>query len=363
MEKVVENVIEDLLTQVLDWPLKEIAYQSGRADMVASKDGRVQMILEAKSLKDDAWQRQDMIKALHQAHGYASAHQAGVVVVSDGRTLYAETVSGEQAKPLCFIALDISKSDESLWWLSRGGIEKAWEGVREGFDPLGLVGQDLRPSRQAIEEGRFPAHGGLFQVASAHDGYFTLEEAQKAGFSARLISYHCRTGRFYRVAEGVYRFRDYPEPYSDIMVAWLLMQRRAGRAIISHETALSLHQLSDLVPRAIDITIDRQSGHLSDGGSLPGVRIHTTKTWPEPNSITTLAGVESTDVKRTLVDCIIWGTESGMVRQAIQEATRQGLVSTGQLRAEALGRDKIGAREMVERALRSLGREEESLSL
>lgn len=196
-------------------------------------------------------------------------------------------------------------------------------------------------------------HIGLYQLATSQAGYFTLEQARGAGFSDQLLQYHYKTGRLMREAEGVYRFRDYPEAYSDISIAWLSLKRRAGNALASHETALSLLNLCDLVPRAIDITIERENRKAA--GDLIGVRVHTTSHWPSRSDIASRAGVEITGVCRTLVDCILWGTESGMIRQALQTAFSKRLITAEQLRKEMESRNKIGSRELVERALEESG--------
>jgi hypothetical protein len=67
------------------------------------------------------------------------------------------------------------------------------------------------------------------------------------------------------------------------------------------------------------------------------------------------SGVALTGVKRTLVDCIIWGTDSSMIRQALKNAIEQRLITAEQLQEEAVERDKVGARGMVERALEDAG--------
>ena len=200
-------------------------------------------------------------------------------------------------------------------------------------------------------------HIALHQTASSQVGYFTLEQARKAGFTDQLLGYHCKTGRFTRETEGVYRLRDYPEGYSDIAVAWLSLQRRTGAAVVSHETALSLLKLCDLVPRAIDITIERPRGsqRRADAGDLKNVRVHTTSQMPMRGEIAFRSGVAVTGVKRTLVDCVMWGTDSSMMRQAIKNAIEQRLVSVEGLREEATGREKVGARGMLERALEDAG--------
>src|SRR5689334_2879978 len=124
------------------------------------------------------------------------------------------------------------------------------------------------------------AYDALFQVAATQLGYFTVEQAHDFGISSRMVLHHAGTGRFLRVARGVYRFRDFPDPASDIPVAWLVVSRQSGaRAIVSHESALYLHDLSDALPRAIDVSVERTRRGIKLPPHPP-IRLHTGTSWP-----------------------------------------------------------------------------------
>lgn len=59
-----------------------------------------------------------------------------------------------------------------------------------------------------------------------------------------------------RAAFGVYRFPRYPvSQYDPYLVA--VLWTRAPEACLSHETALDAHQISDVNPSAIHITVAR----------------------------------------------------------------------------------------------------------
>src|SRR5438045_918324 len=121
-------------------------------------------------------------------------------------------------------------------------------------------------------EARQPDRSGLFQLASEQRGYFTTTQARDYGYSRALLAHHAKTGTFQRVYAGVYRFRDYPStPREEIVAAWLVLGKDA--AVVSHESALELWGLSDLIPDAIHLTVPRSRRHLPH---LPGVMIHTT---------------------------------------------------------------------------------------
>src|SRR5665213_1567333 len=96
----------------------------------------------------------------------------------------------------------------------------------------------------------------LFGAASEQAGYFTSAQAHANGYSKQLLAYHAATGRFVRIRRGLYRLRDYPSsPHEEVMAAWLAIGR--DTSLVSHESALDLLDLSDVVPTSIHLLIPR----------------------------------------------------------------------------------------------------------
>lgn len=171
-----------------------------------------------------------------------------------------------------------------------------------------------------------PNHDRLYQIAEAQAGYFTAAQARTAGFSHALLAYHLQTGLFVRVWPGVYRLVRFPaSPHEDLFVAWL----RVGlRAVISHDSALALYDLSDLLPSEIHLTVLRTSSRRH-----PNLRLHTNRLKPE--EVTHYAGLPVTAPARTIVDVAASGLAEELVEQAIHEALRRGLTTDEQLLAIA----------------------------
>ncbi len=149
-------------------------------------------------------------------------------------------------------------------------------------------------------------------------GYFAAAQARLAGFSRSLLSYHLATGRFKRVKPRVYRLVHFPaSPYEDLFVAWL----QAGPdAVLSHDSALALYDLSDLLPDQIHVTVPRTTSR-----RRPGLRLHTKRLGQE--DVTRYEGLPVTTVPRTLVDLAAAGLADEQVQQGIREALRRGLVT------------------------------------
>jgi predicted transcriptional regulator of viral defense system len=163
-----------------------------------------------------------------------------------------------------------------------------------------------------------PDHTKLFQLAERQGGYFTAHQAQESGFTRPLLFHHVKMGRFFRVKRGIYRLAQFPEsPHADLYVA--ILETRS-RGVLSHETALALHELSDNIPSQIHVTIPSSASRRH-----PGLKLHTSRL--EPNEITNREGLAVTTVARTLSDVIASGMADEQVRLAIRQALERGLVS------------------------------------
>ena len=193
---------------------------------------------------------------------------------------------------------------------------------------------------------RRPDHRCLFETASEQGGYFTAEQAAGCGFSRASLSYHARRGRFLRVRRGLYRLAEYPSPpHEDLLAAWLV----AGRddAVVSHESALDLLGLSDVIPDRIHLTVPRSKRYRPAG---QGVAIHTTTRPLRPTDVLTRDGLPVTSPARSIVDAAEAGTGPEQVVKAAREAVERGLATKTQLLTEAQGRGGRVER-LIQRAL------------
>lgn len=181
---------------------------------------------------------------------------------------------------------------------------------------------------------RSPDRGGLDRLAYAQEGYFTAAQAADLGFSAQLLAHHVRTGRFERVRRGLYRLRDYPAAqHEQIRAAWLAV---GDHAVVSHESALELHGLSDVIPDRVHLTVPREAR----GTRTPaGVVLHTRTRPPSGADVTRRYGLLVTSPARTIVDAAAAGTAPEQIDAAVKQALREGMTTASQLRRAAAGAD------------------------
>lgn len=121
-EKVAENILEDLFTLVLDWPLSGLNNQVGYADLLLTSLGVKYLIIEVKRPGALAWSRRAVEAALNQAVRYADEQKVKCVGVSDGMMLYAADIEHGGLQDRVFVSLDSGEPQKALWWLSVHGI-------------------------------------------------------------------------------------------------------------------------------------------------------------------------------------------------------------------------------------------------
>ena len=187
-------------------------------------------------------------------------------------------------------------------------------------------------------------HDQLYAIAESQSGYFTAAQALEAGMDRSTLSHHARPGgRYERIGRGVYRLRHFPTSRLEHVVAAWLPLRPAG-GVISHESALELYDLADVIPDAVHISVPR-----SQRGQRPraGVRLHTLTRLLGREEIREVSGVTATTPERTIVDSIDAGTQPEQVELAIREALRRGLTTTHRLTdataSSSRARDRVDA--------------------
>jgi predicted transcriptional regulator of viral defense system len=190
-----------------------------------------------------------------------------------------------------------------------------------------------------------PNRARLFEVASEQGGYFTAAQARARGFSKALLAHHAKSGRFIRVRQGLYRFREYPSSTrEDVVAAWLATGKEV--AAVSHDSALDILGLSDVVPEVVHLTVPRTRRYRS---RFPGIAIHTTTRRLGKSDVVVREGIRVTAPARSIVDAAQAGTAPEQITAAVEQALDRGMASESKLLASAKAR---GGR--VERLVRQV---------
>jgi hypothetical protein len=172
-------------------------------------------------------------------------------------------------------------------------------------------------------------------------GYFTAAQALAVGYSYQAQKYHTDQDNWVRVDRGVYRIPDWPVGPDDTYVRWSLWS--GGRAVVSHDSALSVHDLSDLDPARLHLTVGL-SFHRRDDA----VVLHIAEL--ADDDIEQRSGWSVTTPVRTLLDVAEGDVAQEHLDRAVFDALRLGKISRRSLlRATDAAPDRAALR--VERAL------------
>jgi predicted transcriptional regulator of viral defense system len=166
----------------------------------------------------------------------------------------------------------------------------------------------------------------LFDTAAGQSGYFTTKQAAEAGYSTHLLRKHIHAGRMTRAQRGIYRLVHFPVgEHEELVTAWLWSEQAGA---LSHQTALSLHDLSDVLPAQVHLTLP-EAWRRRRFRVPAGVVLHHADVASDERSW--FGPVPATSASRTLNDCAKTGLSPELLRQAAQQALRRGLVTRSEL--------------------------------
>ncbi len=187
----------------------------------------------------------------------------------------------------------------------------------------------------------------LLAIAARQSGYFTAAQALDVGYSYPAQRYHAKRGNWLRVDRGIFRFPEWPTGDRDDLVRWSLWSR--GRAVVSHETALSVHELGDVDPARVHLTAPPNFRQKN-----PGVVIHRADL--APRDVQEHEGFRVTTPLRSLLDVAAEELDLDQLEQAIAEALARGMTTRRALLDRA---DEFGANAAlrIERALQGVDRD------
>lgn len=161
----------------------------------------------------------------------------------------------------------------------------------------------------------------LFDIASQQAGYFTAKQAVQCGYSHRLQHYHKKQGTWLEVERGIFRLANYPDSVNEDLVRWSLWSfNRAGfpQAVLSHETALSLHEMSDVMPAHVHLTLPPTFRKKPSGSCV----IHKARL--SDKVVEKRQGFYITTPLRTIIDVATGNLSMDELEKAIRDGIKKG---------------------------------------
>jgi predicted transcriptional regulator of viral defense system len=179
----------------------------------------------------------------------------------------------------------------------------------------------------------------LYGIAEDQIGYFTAAQARAAGLQQIRLVQLAQQGDIERVSRGVYRFTRFPvSRLGDYMEAalWPQVRRPGVIGVVSHQSALSIHGLSDVSPAQIHLTLPttvRLRREVPKGLVIQHANL-------VPGEIERVEGVPVTTPGRSIRDAHAAHLGSALIGQAIADGRRSGALRMAE--ADRLERELLG---------------------
>jgi predicted transcriptional regulator of viral defense system len=167
------------------------------------------------------------------------------------------------------------------------------------------------------------AYRTVYNLAEDQMGYITTAQATAAGVRPMTLVMMTRRGTLERTSRGVYRLVDFPTyPLAQYMQATLWPYEQPG--VLSHETALSLYEMSDVDPAQVHITVPIR--FRIQRAVPPYLVLHRADL--VPSDVTAFERMPITTPERTVRDCIAAELGPALIKQAIDDGIRLGRLSS-----------------------------------
>jgi predicted transcriptional regulator of viral defense system len=181
----------------------------------------------------------------------------------------------------------------------------------------------------------------LFGLAAEQGGYFTAAQAKRLGYSYQAQAYHVSAGNWHRIDRGLFRLAEWVPELHDDLRRWTVWSK--GRAVVSHETALSVHDVGEFESPRVHLTVPPRFAMRDDAVVLHHLSL------PDVD-VLDQAGFRVTTPTRSIIDVAAAGADEGQLARAIADATEAGLITARQLRTRAEAVDAKAAL-LIERAI------------
>ena len=171
----------------------------------------------------------------------------------------------------------------------------------------------------------------LFEIAEEQQGYFTAKQAAAVGYRLGSQAHHVKAGNWVRVHRGIYRLARFPQSDQDQLVIYSLWSRdRSGKpeGVYSHQTALSIHELSDINPSKLHLSVPPT---FRRSATVPSILV-LHRAVLEEKDIEQRQGFTVVRPLKTIIDLAASELVSrDIIEQAMAEGRRRGLITTREL--------------------------------
>ena len=163
----------------------------------------------------------------------------------------------------------------------------------------------------------------LIEVANAQGGYFTAKQALRCGYSHRIQKYHVETKHWIKEDRGLFRFDFLYSKYDEYFKAIFITRDRNDlpQGVISHESALFIHELGEIIPHKVHITVPKTYRK-----KFTEKKYSIFKEDLEQNEITNKEGIPLTTPIKSIID-VFERIDLEQIEKIINEASKKGYVN------------------------------------
>jgi len=177
--------------------------------------------------------------------------------------------------------------------------------------------------------------GELLELAEQNDGLVTANEARAIGIVDSVLARLTQRGKLERVARGVYRIPYYPtdrlSQYREA-VLWARASHGPENIALSHETALAIYGISDVNPSRVHVMVPK--GARLRRKKPKWITVHRGQLLS--TEVTTHEGLPVTTVSKSVLDVLKETGRSGLARQAIKDARKEGYINAAEAKKLSL---------------------------
>ncbi len=186
------------------------------------------------------------------------------------------------------------------------------------------IAQKLAKCHDFYVPGR--VYNELAEVALDQYGFVTTADARAVGVDPQRLVEMAARGTAERVFNGIYRLPVVGESGLDQLMLATLWPR--GLGVLSHETALDLHDLCDVNPAKVHVTVPMSYRVTRE---VPAVFvIHRRRL--DPADITRHEAIPIVTPSRAILDGIEVNLREGLIDQAIEVGQGRGVLAADDLK-------------------------------
>ena len=163
----------------------------------------------------------------------------------------------------------------------------------------------------------------LYDIAEDNYGFVTVEDARRAGIRPQRLTEMARRGALHWEGYALYRLDPFPAHELDSYRKATLWPYPV-EGVLSHETALELYELSDVNPAKIHVTVP--SGYRIRHREVPALYVlHHDDL--DDQEVTRHEGLPIVTPAKAIRQCHVAHLRRDLLRQALEDAKRRGLVT------------------------------------